>query len=140
MSKRKKRPLYQRIAIDVAGFGLMILAVLTGWLPGPGGIPLFLVGLGVLSLNYEWAERLLKNFEKKRKELTDRYLMTSPKVSITIDLLCLAIIAVGIYGIVHSQALWARGLNIGGALLGLVVLLSNQKRFERLAARIKSKK
>ncbi len=36
----------------------MLLAAATGWLPGPGGIPLALVGLAVLSTEFEWARRL----------------------------------------------------------------------------------
>jgi membrane-bound ClpP family serine protease len=52
------------VVLDVLGVALMILAVLTGWLPGPGGIPLFIIGLSLLAINHEWAERyidLLKN-------------------------------------------------------------------------------
>jgi hypothetical protein len=40
-------------------FGLLfiIAAALTGWLPGPGGIPLFLIGIAILSTEYAWARR-----------------------------------------------------------------------------------
>jgi len=127
----------QRIAIDVAGFGLLVLAVLTGWLPGPGGIPLFLVGLGVLAMNYEWAERLLKNFDKKRRQLTDKYLMTSPRVSFFVDIAGIIILVVAAYGGLTLNTLWQQGLCLGGGLLALVVLISNQKRFERLLKRLK---
>jgi hypothetical protein len=38
--------------------GLFILAAAaTGWLPGPGGIPLFLIGIAILATEFEWAER-----------------------------------------------------------------------------------
>jgi len=33
-------------------------AGLTGWLPGPGGIPLFLIGIAILATEFVWAERL----------------------------------------------------------------------------------
>ncbi|WP_341729738.1 PGPGW domain-containing protein [Brooklawnia sp.] len=45
-----------RIAVALLGFGLIIAAGLTGWLPGPGGIPLFLTGLAVLSSEFLWAK------------------------------------------------------------------------------------
>lgn len=48
----------KRVAIDAAGYLLLIAALLTGWLPGPGGIPLAIAGLGLLSINNEWARRL----------------------------------------------------------------------------------
>jgi hypothetical protein len=48
----------KRVATDAAGYGLLLLAALTGWLPGPGGIPLALAGLGLLSINNVWAQRL----------------------------------------------------------------------------------
>lgn len=47
-----------QVAVGVLGSVLIIAAPLTGWLPGPGGIPLFLLGLAVLSSEFVWAERL----------------------------------------------------------------------------------
>jgi hypothetical protein len=52
------RRLY-RYAVGVVGVLLIILAILTGWLPGPGGVPLALIGLAVLASEFEWAARLL---------------------------------------------------------------------------------
>ncbi len=50
----------KRIAIDFAGYFLILLGLATGWLPGPGGIPLILGGLALLSINNHWARRLIK--------------------------------------------------------------------------------
>lgn len=49
----------KRIAYDIAGVTLIIISPLLGWLPGPGGIPLFLAGLGLLAVHNEWAQKLL---------------------------------------------------------------------------------
>jgi uncharacterized protein (TIGR02611 family) len=54
----KKHTIY-RIGIGVLGGLLLVLAPLTGWLPGPGGIPIFILGLAVLASEFEWAQRLL---------------------------------------------------------------------------------
>ena len=43
----------------VFGSLLIIAAGLTGWLPGPGGIPLFLLGVAVLATEFVWAKVLL---------------------------------------------------------------------------------
>ncbi len=47
-----------RVVVAIVGFGLIIAALLTGWLPGPGGVPLFLSGLAVLSSEFFWAKSL----------------------------------------------------------------------------------
>ncbi|GAB3676286.1 PGPGW domain-containing protein [Angustibacter aerolatus] len=49
-----------RFAVGFVGVFLILLAGATGWLPGPGGIPLALVGLAVLASEFEWAHRLLE--------------------------------------------------------------------------------
>lgn len=134
----KDRPLYQRIAIDVAGFSLMIIAPFLGWLPGPGGIPLFLAGLGLVSLNHEWAANLLKDFERRRDEFTDKYLMSSPRVSLTVDIVCLLAIVGGACLAITQDQLVYRGLGLFMLSISLIIILSNQKRFERIARQIKS--
>lgn len=55
----RKHRIY-RIVVGVVGTLLILLAALTGPLPGPGGIPLALVGLAVLASEFEWAHRLLE--------------------------------------------------------------------------------
>jgi hypothetical protein len=54
----------KRIVFDIAGFGLIILGLSIGWLPGPGGIPLVLAGLGILSIHNYWAKSIL-DYSKK---------------------------------------------------------------------------
>jgi hypothetical protein len=41
----------------VTGSLFIIAAAATGWLPGPGGIPLFLIGVAILATEFAWAER-----------------------------------------------------------------------------------
>lgn len=42
----------------IIGTICIILSALTGWLPGPGGIPLFLLGIAVLATEFVWAEKV----------------------------------------------------------------------------------
>ena len=58
------------MGVGVVGGLLIIAAPLTGWLPGPGGIPLFIAGLAVLASEFEWAQRLLYRVKDWVKELT----------------------------------------------------------------------
>jgi hypothetical protein len=42
----------------VIGLLFIITAGLIGWLPGPGGIPLFLIGIAILATEFAWAHRI----------------------------------------------------------------------------------
>ncbi|MDO5498083.1 MAG: PGPGW domain-containing protein [Propionibacteriaceae bacterium] len=64
--RRDPRKLFfYRIGVAVAGLLLMIAAAITGPLPGPGGIPLFLLGLAVWSSEFEWANKRLGWFKRQ---------------------------------------------------------------------------
>ena len=52
-----------RIAVGFLGLLLVCSGLLTGPLPGPGGIPLVLLGLAVWSSEFEWAHRLMQWFK-----------------------------------------------------------------------------
>ena len=52
-----------RIGVGIAGLLLLCLGVITGPLPGPGGIPLVLLGLAIWSSEFEWAYRLRQRFK-----------------------------------------------------------------------------
>lgn len=129
----------KRILIDIAGFGLMIIAPFLGWLPGPGGIPLFLAGLGLVSTNHAWAKRLLRDFDVRRVELTDKYLMAGWAFSIFIDIVCIAVLCLGLYISFSSDELIKRALGLGLTSFALIVILSNQKRLDRIFAKFKNK-
>lgn len=140
MSSPKDRPLYKRILIDAAGFGLMIIAPFLGWLPGPGGIPLFLIGLSLVATNHEWAANLLKDFDKKRVEFTDKYLMASPRVSLAIDFSGIIVICAAVYLALTAPHFFFRLVGFGASTFTLIILLSNQRRFERITRYLKSRK
>jgi hypothetical protein len=52
----------------ILGWGLMILAPLIGWLPGPGGLILFPVGLALVLKNSLWAKRHYARASKRHPE------------------------------------------------------------------------
>jgi uncharacterized protein (TIGR02611 family) len=57
-----------RVGIGFAGLLLICLGLVTGPLPGPGGIPLVLLGLAVWSSEFEWAYRLRQRFKAEIKK------------------------------------------------------------------------
>ena len=42
----------------IVGILFVIAAPFAGVLPGPGGIPVFLIGIAILATEYDWARRL----------------------------------------------------------------------------------
>jgi hypothetical protein len=47
----------RRVLTLILGVMLILSAGLIGWLPGPGGMVLFLLGIAVLASEFVWAER-----------------------------------------------------------------------------------
>ena len=47
----------RRVLTLILGMLLIVSAGLIGWLPGPGGMVLFLLGIAVLASEFAWAER-----------------------------------------------------------------------------------
>jgi uncharacterized protein (TIGR02611 family) len=56
-----------RFAVGLAGLFLICLGFVSGPIPGPGGIPLVLLGLAVWSSEFEWAYRLMHWFKLQLK-------------------------------------------------------------------------
>lgn len=55
----RKTPVHiRKPLVLVVGSLFIIAAGATGWLPGPGGIPLFLIGIAILATEFVWAERV----------------------------------------------------------------------------------
>lgn len=52
-----------RLGVGIAGLLFITLGLATGWLPGPGGIPLVLLGLAVWASEFKWAHRLMLRFK-----------------------------------------------------------------------------
>lgn len=63
----------------VVGLSFVISAGLIGWIPGPGGIPLFLVGVAILATEYSWAERF-KRFTLNCVRQSGEWLRARPRM------------------------------------------------------------
>jgi hypothetical protein len=121
----------KRILTDAAGYGLIILAILTGWLPGPGGIPLALAGLGLLSINNAWA-RTARNWLLYNSGRVAKFLFPpDPFVQICYDLLTLFLLVFVVILSVTHHAVWKLSLAIIMFCLAALFALMNRSRLER---------
>jgi hypothetical protein len=67
------------VVLDILGVLLIIAAGLIGWIPGPGGIPLLLAGLGLLAINHEWARRWLKRVKLETQKAINKLRPKNPQ-------------------------------------------------------------
>jgi uncharacterized protein (TIGR02611 family) len=67
--RERARPLVVRALVVLGGFAAVLGGLALMVLPGPG-IPVLAVGLGLLSLEFDWAERLLRFVLRRAERVT----------------------------------------------------------------------
>lgn len=127
----------KRFGIDAAGYGLILLGLLTGWLPGPGGIPLILGGLGLLSIHNHWARSLLLFAKKYSGQFMDYLFPENPWAKALHDILVVIFISTAIYLFFHADAKFTIAIAISLTAIAVVDFLYNRKRWQRLKRQIK---
>ena len=86
----------RRVLTLILGVMLIVSAGLIGWLPGPGGMVLFLLGIAVLASEFEWAERLRDWILRILKNAANIFLK-HPYIGITLLLICVIIVGISAY-------------------------------------------
>ncbi len=123
----------KQVIIDVLGVLLIILSVFFGWLPGVGGIPIFIAGLALLATNHEWARKLLKKAETKGEEIWEIVFKDNAQLKWFYDISGTYIIAFSIYVMAYNRSqriYFSAGLFI--LSFGTMLLLGNRKRLQNL--------
>ncbi|RCK71261.1 hypothetical protein DT076_02130 [Desertihabitans brevis] len=64
LRERRHTRITLRVCVGVLGTLLIVAGAITGPLPGPGGIPLVLLGLAVWASEFRWAHRLMARFKQ----------------------------------------------------------------------------
>jgi hypothetical protein len=91
----------KRILIDLAGYSLIIISPFLGWIPGPGGIPVFLAGLALLSINNHWAKRLLEYSKKHADSSLDIIFPDSKKWRIIHTISGIVLLLIAFYSLTY---------------------------------------
>lgn len=123
--------------MDGLGIALMVLALLTGWLPGPGGFPLFIAGLSLLAINHDWAKRYIDILKKHANNLGEYIFVAKPKVQLAYDIFAPMMITIGILFLINHKALWMVSAGIFLLFGGVTLLLGNRKRYKRIISLFK---
>ena len=70
-ARHRSRPVWVRAATAIGGFSTLLAGVALLVLPGPG-VPLLLVGLGLLALEFRWAEAALERALRHTERVTPK--------------------------------------------------------------------
>jgi len=125
----------KRVAVDAAGYALLVLAVLTGWLPGPGGIPLAIAGLGLLSIHNKWARRLRDYLLKHGGELVKVLFPPNPIIQWLYDIVAvLLLLLVTVLAFQHDP-LWKISAAVGLFFIAIFLAALNRDRYMRFRQR-----
>lgn len=128
----------KRIAIDVAGVTLVLLSLLLGWLPGPGGIPLMLGGLGLLSINHAWARRLRDSLIANGSKIAKIFFPNNRIIQAMYDIFAVALLVSIILMLRASQAYLTYLFSGIVGIAATCILLINRQRGERVTNHILS--
>lgn len=128
------------ILVDILGVLCIIAAPLLGWLPGPGGIPLLILGLSLLATNHEWAERVMNRVKEETSKATKRVSEADPVTKWTIDIMGILFIAVAVLLVTQ----FTRSITITAAIsltiAAVVLLATNQNRYQKAWHKVYKKK
>ncbi len=123
----------------LAGF-CFVGVILFGWLPGPGGIPLFLAGLALLAVNHDWAERWLETAKHKGKSFKKILFPDKPWVRHIYDAVSVILIigATKVFFTTHNKFMAA--VSIAVVCFSAFVFLVNRDRLDKLSAVVRPNK
>lgn len=89
---------------------LVIASPFTGVLPGPGGIPVFILGMAILASEFAWADRFKDFALRAVPQWVQRYWRTTPRWLYFFDLVGISLIVIGIELLVWPIYLPVMGL------------------------------
>lgn len=131
--------LLKTIAMDTLGVVLILAAILFGWLPGIGGIPLFLVGLSLLAINHTWAKRLLTYAKERGMKLLDILFNEHPAIVVLYDIATVLLAGGGVLLLINYSHNAVRAVATLLFMFSLGLFLGNRKRLLRILRKIQRK-
>lgn len=121
------------ILFDTLAVLCFIGVILFGWLPGPGGIPLFLLGLSLLAVNHDWAEHWLETAKHKGVSFKKWIFPDILWVRRTYDILTITLMIIGTAVLLTEDNRLIEGAAVAAIMFSLFVFLVNRDRFGKFA-------
>lgn len=127
------------VIFDVVGVALMLLAIATGWLPGPGGIPLFIIGLSILAIHHDWAQRYIDKIKDYVESIGKQIFTDNKDAQLAYDVICPVMVVGGAYLLWLHNSTWQITVGLFLMITGTTVLTGNRKRFHNFKKIFKKK-
>lgn len=127
------------ILVDILGFTLILVAIPIGWLPGPGGIPLIILGLSLLATNHEWAERIMNRLKAEVYSASKRVTEADPVTKWGIDIIGIVFIAGAVILLTQFTKSITTAAAISFCIAATILLVTNQNRHKRLWRKVSKK-
>ena len=126
------------IAIDMLGVLMLIGAAAFGWLPGPGGVPLLLGGLSLLSIRHKWAKDLLNKIKNGGSSVYEMFFPNNKLVHFLYDLLSLTVAASAVYLLQRTTKNSLQTVSVMAICVAAGLFVTNRRRLERISKWIAS--
>ena len=128
------------IIFDTLAIFCFIGVVLFGWLPGPGGIPLFLLGLSLLAVNHDWAERWLETAKHKGVTFKKWLFPDVGWIRLAYDVIAVGLFSLGAYVAISASARYIAAIGTVLMTFSLFFFLLNRERFDKLSSMFRTKR
>jgi hypothetical protein len=79
------KKILRRFGTDIGGYVCLLLVIPVGSLPGPGGIPLLVAGLSLLSVHNPWARKLLEYVKIHSESLRSIFFPKNKRIELAWD-------------------------------------------------------
>lgn len=139
-SMHSLRKFLKRFGTDIAGYTCLLLMVPVGWLPGPGGIPLLIAGLGLLSVHNPWAKRLLDYVKLHSDSLRAIFFPRRKNIERAWDIFAVLMFITAFTISIESEILL---ISIGATIMGAAsttIFMFNRRRLEQLQRKFSRKR
>ena len=127
----------KRFGTDIAGYVCLVLVLLLGPLPGPGGVPLLLAGLGLLSIHNSWARRLLTYVKKHSQSLRVILFPENKSIQIMWDAAASVLFITSLAVVLVGNSWFIRAISTSICTLSVLILLNNRSRIDALISKMK---
>jgi hypothetical protein len=130
---------FKRFGTDIAGYVCLILVLPVGSLPGPGGIPLLIAGLSLLSIHNAWAQKLLDYVKERSDSLRGIFFPKNKTIELLWDvgagLLFVSAFVVSIF----SDVVLLKIMATAAGAIATTTFLFNRQRLEAIHKRFKKR-
>lgn len=129
-----------RILSDVTGLIMVVIGIIIGPLPGPGFVPFFFGGLGLMSLHHPTIARLRDYLLEDGNAFLEKFFPDRKLIMILWDIAVILAVGLGILSILGLDGFWQ--VVFGAAFLtgAFTAFVKNRRRLHRYNQHRKAKK